>query len=154
MNPHSFSSPSVNRSAPEYENESQYAPASKTAQLQRGSAQYRRERMDAADMMNTDDAAQMAGTSRVTINAWIKSGRCIGISHLRRGFKLPIWQFEPFIWPLLQPVADRLGSRDGWRLLSFFEYPAEALEGKSPRAALEQGWDPGRILELATAEGH
>jgi len=32
---------------------------------------------------------------RVTINDWIKSGRCIGVSNLRRGFKLPRWQFEP-----------------------------------------------------------
>jgi len=33
------------------------------------------------------------------INAWIKSGRCIGVSNLRRGFKLPRWQFEPRFAP-------------------------------------------------------
>jgi len=33
------------------------------------------------------------------INAWIKSGRCIGVSNLRRGFKLLSWQFEPRFAP-------------------------------------------------------
>jgi len=36
---------------------------------------------------------------RVMINAWIKSGRCIGVSNLRCGFKLPHWQFEPRFAP-------------------------------------------------------
>lgn len=42
-------------------------------------------------MITTDEAAEMAGTSRVTINAWIKRGRCIGVANLRRGFKLLRW---------------------------------------------------------------
>jgi len=45
-------------------------------------------------MINTIETVELAGTSRVTINAWIKSGRCIGVSNLRRGFKPPRWQFE------------------------------------------------------------
>ncbi len=105
-------------------------------------------------MINTDEAAELAGTSRVTINAWIKSGRCIGVSNLRRGFKLPRWQFEPTVWPLLQPMAKRMGTTDGWQLLSFLETPSMALDGMTPRAALEQGVSGERILALATAEGH
>ena len=81
------------------------ATAAQSAAVLRFGAQYRRERMDAADMISTDEAAAMAGTTRVTINAWIKSGRCIGVANLRRGFKLPRWQFEPAIWPALQPLA-------------------------------------------------
>jgi len=50
------------------------------------------------------------------INAWIKSGRCIGVSNLRRGFKLPRWQVELVIWPALQPMAKSLGTADGWQL--------------------------------------
>jgi hypothetical protein len=44
------------------------------------------------------------------INAWIKSGHCIGVSNLCRGFKLPLWQFEPAIWAVLQPMAKCLGT--------------------------------------------
>jgi len=84
---------------------SPYATATQTAVLLRSGVQYRRDRMEAADMITTDEAAELAGTNRVTINAWIKSGRCIGVSNLRQGFKLPRWQFEPAIWPALQPMA-------------------------------------------------
>ena len=81
--------------------DSPYATAAQTQALLRFGAQYRRERMDAADMITTDEAAALAGSTRVTVNAWIKAGRCIGVAHLRRGFKLPRWQFEPAIWPVL-----------------------------------------------------
>ena len=131
-----------------------YATAAQTQALLRSGAQYRRERMDAADMISTDEAATLAGTTRVTVNAWIKAARCIGVAHLRRGFKLPRWQFEPAVWPVLQPLAKALGSHDGWQLLSFLESPATALDGQTPRAALEQGAVPERILALATAEAH
>ena len=131
-----------------------YATAAQTQALLRSGAQYRRDRMDAADMISTDEAAELAGTTRVTVNAWIKAGRCIGVAHLRRGFKLPSWQFEPAIWPLLLPLAKAVGTTDGWQLLSFLESPTIALDGQTPRAALEQGTAPERILELATAEAH
>lgn len=134
--------------------DSPYATAAQTAVLLQSGAQYRRDRMDAADMITTDEAAELAGTSRVTINAWIKSGRCIGLAHLRRGFKLPRWQFEPTIWPVLQPLAKQLGTTDGWQLLAFLESPATALDGQTPRAALEQGVALTRILGLATAEAY
>ena len=134
--------------------DSPYTTAAQTQALLRSGAQYRRDRMDAADMITTDEAAALAGTTRVTVNAWIKAGRCIGLAHLRRGFKLPRWQFEPAIWPVLQPLAKALGASDGWQLLSFLESPATALAGQTPRAALEQGTAPGRILALATAEAH
>lgn len=134
--------------------DSLYATATQTQALLRSGAQYRRERMDAADMISTDEAAALAGSTRVTVNAWIKTGRCIGVMHLRRGFKLPRWQFEPVIWPVLQPLAKALGTSDGWQLLSFLESPANALDGQTPRAALEQGATPERILALATAEAY
>jgi hypothetical protein len=133
---------------------SPYATAAQTNAVLRSGAQYRRERMEAADMITTEEASALAGTTRVTINAWIKSGRCVGVSHLRRGFKLPRWQFEPAIWPALQPVAKQLGTPDGWQLLAFLESPATALDGQTPRAALEQGTPLDRIVALATAEAH
>lgn len=131
-----------------------YASEAQTDALLRSGAAYRRDRMQAADMISTDEAAELAGTSRVTINAWIKAGRCIGVAHLRRGFKLPRWQFEPFVFPHLQPLSQALGTTDGWPLLAFLESPHPALDGQTPRVALEQGMDAQRVLGLATAEGH
>ncbi len=157
MNTLTLHSPFATKTAPPRHGsstDSPYATATQTQALLRSGAQYRRERMDAADMISTDEAAELAGTTRVTVNAWIKAGRCIGVAHLRRGFKLPRWQFEPAIWPMLQPLAKALGTNDGWQLLSFLESPAAALDGQTPRAALEQGIAPDRIFTLATAEDH
>jgi hypothetical protein len=131
-----------------------YASEAQTAALLRSGASFRRERMNAADMLTTDEAAELADTSRVTINAWIKSQRCVGVSHLRRGFKLPRWQFEPTVFPLLQPLAKALGASDGWTVLSFLESAHPALDGLTPRMALDKGMSPQRILDIATAEGH
>lgn len=156
MNTFTLSSPFIKESltsrydAPD----SPYATAAQTAAVLRSGAQFRRERMDTADMLTTDEAAALAGTSRVTINAWIKSGRCIGVTHLRRGFKLPRWQFEPSVWPVLQHLPKQLHTTDGWQLLAFLESPSMALDGLTPRAALEQGLSQERILSLATAEAH
>ncbi|EHL24834.1 hypothetical protein KYG_00932 [Acidovorax sp. NO-1] len=156
MNTLSISSPFAHLNVQDSQTSSSdpYASAAQSAAVLRSGAQFRRNRMDAADMVSTDEAALLAGTSRVTINAWIKSRRCIGVSNLRRGFKLPSWQFEPNVWPVLQPLAAALGAKDGWQMLAFLETPSLALHGLTPRAALEQGVPGKRILALATAEAH
>lgn len=130
-----------------------YASSAQSDALLRSSS-FRRDRMEAADMITTGAAAKLAGTSVVTVNGWIKAGRCIGVTEARGGFKLPRWQFEPFIWPLLQPLGECLGTTDGWQLLSFLETPLIALDGQTPRTALEQGASVDRILTLAKAEAH
>ncbi len=122
--------------------------------LLRDGAEYRRQRINASDMITTEEAAELSGTTRVTVNAWIKGGRCIGVTHLRRGFRIPKWQFEPYVFPVIQALSEALSTNDGWVLLSFLETPHEALDGLAPRIALEQGVPGRRIVELATAEGH
>ena len=136
MNTLSLTSPFAPESAQSRHgsNSSPYATPAQSAAVLRSGAHYRRDRMDAADMITTDKVAALAGTTRVTINAWIKTGRCIGVANLRRGFKLPRWQFEPTLWPALQLVAKHLGTPDGWQLLAFLESPATALDGPSPPA--------------------
>jgi excisionase family DNA binding protein len=131
-----------------------YASEAQTTALLRRGAEYRLQRIHAADMITTDEAAELSGTTRVTINAWIKSGRCIGVTHLRRGFRLPKWQFEPYVFPVIQQLSQALGTTAGWPMLSFLETPHEALDGLAPRIALERGVPGQRIADLATAEGH
>ncbi len=131
-----------------------YASPAQVAAVLRPGANFRRDRLQATDMLSTEQAAELTGTTRVTINTWIKNGRCLGLVHLRRGFRLPKWQFEPWIFPLIQPLIQALGAADGWQLLAFLESPQQALDGQTPRTALEQGTPPQRILALATAAGH
>ena len=131
-----------------------YASEAQTAALLGRGAEYRRQRIQASDMISTDEAAELTGATRATINTWIKTGRCIGVSHLRRGFRVPKWQFEPYVFPVLQSLAKALGTTDGWRLMSFLETPLDALDGLAPRTGLEQGVSAQRIIDLANAEGH
>ena len=131
-----------------------YATAAQSAAVLRSGAEFRRNRIAATDMLTTEEAAELAGVSRVTINAWIKQNRCIGIANLRRGFKLPKWQFEPQVFELIQPLFEALGTTDGWSVLSFLENSQEALDRRTPLVALEQGESAERILQLAVAEGH
>lgn len=96
-------------------------------------------RLSQSDLLSTEEAAKFAGTSRVTIYAWINKGRCIGLSQTTRGFKVPQWQFEPVFWPWVQKVADALGNNDGWDILSYLETPREDLGMQTPRSLIEQG---------------
>lgn len=131
-----------------------YATAAQSAAVLRTGAEFRKNRMAAADMLTTEEAAELAGVSRVTINAWIKQNRCIGIANLRRGFKLPKWQFEPQVFELIQPLFEALGTTDSWSVLAFLENSQEALDRRTPLVALAQGESAERILQLAMAEGH
>lgn len=131
-----------------------YATTAQSAAVLRSGAEFRKNRMAAADMLTTEEAAELAGVSRVTINAWIKQNRCIGIANLRRGFKLPKWQFEPQVFELIQPLFEALGTTDSWSVLAFLENSQEALDRRTPLVALAQGESAERILQLAMAEGH
>lgn len=103
-------------------------------------------------MVTTDQAAGLTGTTRVTIDAWITKGRAIGLPRTRRGFRLPVWQFEPVFWDVVPQLAKALRTTEGWVMLAFLETPLGGLQGRSPRQAVEQG-EVERVLELASAEG-
>ena len=81
---------------------------------------------------------------------------CQGTRHrparTRRGFRLPVWQFEPTLWDVVPNLSKALGTVDGWTMLAFLETPHGGLSGVTPRQALEQG-HADRVLALASAEG-
>jgi excisionase family DNA binding protein len=131
---------------------STYLSPEQTRALLASSLAARTERLQAGDMLTTDEAAVLASTTRVTINAWIAKGRAIGLTQTRRGYRLPRWQFEPALWAAVPELANALGTTEGWSLLSFLESPHGGLKGLTPRQALERG-DTERVLKLARAEG-
>lgn len=132
---------------------SPYASAAQTRSLLAGSLAARTERLQAGDMVTTEQAAKLASTTRVTINAWIAKGRAIGLTQTRRGFRLPKWQFEPALWDVMPDLAKALGTSEGWTMLTFLETPLGGLNGRTPRMAIEQG-ETARVLQLALAEGN
>lgn len=113
----------------------------------------RQQRLQADDLISTDEAAELAGTSRVTVNAWIAKGRAVGLTQIKRGHRLPRWQFEPRIWDALPQLSMALGTKEGWALLAFLESPHGGIGGLTPRQAIEQG-QVARVLQLAEQEGN
>jgi hypothetical protein len=129
-----------------------YISLAETDALLAGSLASRTARLAEADMISTEEAALLNGTSRVTVNAWIDKGRAIGLTQNKRGFRMPKWQFEPALWDILPKLSAALGTRQGWALLTFLETPLGALQGITPRTAIEQG-KVDRVLQLAMEEG-
>ena len=130
---------------------SDYGSPAETRALLASSLAGRQQRLQAGDMMTTDEAAALVGTSRVTINAWIAKGRAIGLTQTKRGFRMPRWQFEPLVWDALPKLTAALGVQEGWALLAFLETPLGGLGGLTPRQAIEQG-QAQRVIELAAQE--
>jgi hypothetical protein len=128
-----------------------YVSASEVSTLLAGSLAARQQKLAAADMVSTDEAAQLVNTTRVTVNAWIAKGRAIGLTQSKRGFKMPRWQFEPLIWDAIPHLSKALGTTEGWALLSFLESPQGAFAGLTPRQAIEQG-NATRVIEIAGRE--
>ena len=56
-----------------------------------------------------------------------------------RGLVGPLWQFEPAMRAALPRLSAALGTTNGWALLSFLESAHGALDGRTPRQAIEQG---------------
>lgn len=126
----------------------EYVSVAETRAMLAGSAAARQQRLQAGDMISTDDAAEMIGTTRVTMNAWIAKGRAIGLTRIKRGFRMPSWQFDQQLWDTLPEISRALRTTEGWALLTFLETPLGALDGISPRSAIERG-DVKRVIELA-----
>ena len=141
------------RTRPSTPQPADYVPASEVGALLANSLAARQQRLGAADMMSTDEAAQLVQTTRVTINAWIAKGRAIGLTQTKRGLRMPRWQFEPSMWDALPRLSVALSTAEGWALLSFLESPHGALNGIAPRQAIEQG-QMDKVIRLAEHEGN
>lgn len=152
---HSPATPSraTARTRPTNLQQTDYVPAAEVRALLANSLAARQERLGAADMISTDEAAQLVQTTRVTINAWIAKGRAIGLTQTKRGFRMPRWQFEPSMWDALPRLSAGLGTTEGWALLSFLESPHGGLNGITPRQAIEQG-QADKVIKIAEHEGN
>lgn len=129
-----------------------YETAATTAALLRAGRQHLRDRIRAADMIARGEVASLMGVDESTVEAWVRSGRCIGVGDRTKAF--PRWQFDPSVWPSIQRIGESLGTRDGWRVLRFLETSASALNGLTPRVALERGIPLSRVLDVAMADAH
>lgn len=140
----------VNSRRPTTPERPDYASASAVRVLLRQSAPLRGERLRAADMVSLKEAALLVGERSSTVRRWVAAARCIGIPGRGRSLRLPRWQFEEDLLLWIGPIAEELCTASGWTILSFLETPSEALSGRTPRQAIEQG-DTELVMALASS---
>ena len=131
-----------------------YGTVAETEALLREGQKYRHARLQAADMITVAEAASLLNVDGPTIATWISGGRCIGIAGPDGTLKIPRWQFEPFVWSATQLIGRALGTQEPWLILVFLETPTPALEGLTPRVALERGTAIERVLAAAIDDAH
>ena len=115
-----------------------------------GESSYVDERAGRADMVDIDEAARLAGIASAKLQrmATREHPRAIAIEHTTLGLRFPRWQFDAQLWPVVQELGTALQGR-GLEMLAWLESPLGAFNGRSPRAALEQGESPERVLAVA-----
>ena len=131
-----------------------YATVAETEALLREGQKYRRARLRAADMISVSEAASLLNVDGSMIASWISGGRCIRIAGPDGTLRVPRWQFEPPVWLAIQLIGRALGTQEPWLILDFLETPAPALEGLTPRVALERGTAIERVLAAAIDDAH
>jgi hypothetical protein len=131
---------------------SRYASAAAKQNLLAASRGYREQRLVAKDMISIEAAAELLNTNKIQIESWAAAGRVIGLRSERPGLRMPRWQFDPVFLQALPRLSTELGTHDGWALLTFLESPLGALNGRSPRQAIEQG-EVQRVVLCAQTDG-
>ncbi len=127
----------------------QYLSSTATRTLLRHGQRQALKRLARADMIDLEDASALVGESAKTIKRWIARRWCIGLTVDGHVLRLPRWQFDGDLLLWVEPIFEALDTRSGWTVLSFLEAPNGALEGRTPRQALEQG-DVAQVLDLAS----
>jgi predicted phosphodiesterase len=107
------------------------------------------------DMADSVEAAALAGVTTTQLRRWaaMKSPRVIALRHSVLGWRYPRWQFVGATWQLVEQLARALHG-NGPAMLAWLETPLGALEGRTPRTALEQGEPVERMLTLAAGSAH
>ena len=128
-----------------------FASASETRALLLLSKPYMRARLQAADMVTVKGACGLAGLTAHAIRQRVANGQILGLKGAGLGLRLPKWQFSEPLRSAVPKVISGLGTPEPWLVLTFLESPHAALDGRNPRAAIEQG-DLARVMALAMSE--
>ena len=103
-----------------------------------------------ADMVDVNQAAALAGVTPAQMRNWATMARprVIALDHPSLGLRFPRWQFEAPLWLVVRDLSQAMDG-SGWARLAWLESRNGAFQGRTPRAALEQGESVERALSVA-----
>jgi hypothetical protein len=108
----------------------------------------KREILQRPEMLAPEDAADRAGISRQALDLRRRRGQALALSHVKRGYRYPAWQFEDNVAAGLASVLAALSRLDAWGQYFFLTQPEPLLEGKPPLAAIRAG-KLERVVQVA-----
>ena len=126
-----------------------YPPASLGGGAQRAELEGQRMKRDilaAPGMLAPARAAQEAGISRQALDLRRIKGHALALSHQKRGFRYPAWQFDQDIAGTVTRALPELAYLDAWGRYFFFIEPEPLLDGKTPLEVLRSG-EHERVLK-------
>jgi hypothetical protein len=103
--------------------------------------------------LTSEKAAEILGITRQAVDKRRRTGKLIGLTTGRYGFRYPVWQFaETGTVPGLEEVLAALGSHDEWMQAAFLISPNPRLGDQPPVEVLKAG-GIDRVLNAAEAYG-
>jgi len=100
------------------------------------------------EMLPPEAAAARAGLSRQALDDRRKKGRALALSHVKRGFRYPAWQFDDNVAASVPQVLAELRHLDAWRKYVFLVEPEPLLDEATPLDVLRAG-RLERVLQVA-----
>ena len=91
------------------------------------------------EMLAPSGAAARAGISRQALDLRRVRNQALALSHVKRGYRYPAWQFDDDVAPRLTRILAALSHLDPWAQYFFLTQPEPLLEGKAPLAAIRAG---------------
>jgi hypothetical protein len=105
----------------------------------REGTQLKRAILARSEMLRPEAAAARAGITRQALDLRRNAGQALALSHVKRGFRYPAWQFDDDVAPALAQVLPALSWLEPWDRYFFLTEPEPLLEGRSPLEALREG---------------
>jgi len=128
-----------------------YPPASLGGGIDRAvreGERFKRDTLARPEMLPPEVAAARAGITRQALDDRRKKGRALALSHVKRGFRYPAWQFDDEVATGVVQVLCELNHLDPWGQFLFFTQHEPLVDARTPLDALRTG-NLDRVLHAA-----
>lgn len=130
-------------------------PGDPLAQAKRRGAQTKRSLLEAeGGTLTAVEVAELLGLRRQSVDLRRKKGLLIGLSHERRGYRYPKWQFtdDGLVLEGLTSILTILKHQGPWEQAAYMLNRNQRLDGERPLDLLRSG-QKKRLLEAASNYG-
>lgn len=107
----------------------------------------KRDILSRPEMLAPREAAARLGITRQALDDRRKKNLALALTHTKRGFRYPGWQFDEDVVQSMTKVLQALSWLDPWERYFLLVQPEPLLGGRSPLEALRAG-DRDRVLQF------